>query len=164
MCERDGNTAHDISVRVSFCFTRCFPAQSWASWTLKSKDRQSVLTNLTESCPSHDQEFCKNLDEDDFNRLWGDFVSHQSPAELEQARSLVEAGRRPAGMKDATDPFAVPPALPAAVLSSRGIGSEADDCDMFPRLISFLREKKVSLRAGRRRGSWTMPFPQLLPQ
>ena len=52
--------------------------------------------------------------------------------------------RRP-GCESGVDPLVVPPALPAAVLSSRGIGSEADDCDMFTRLIEFLREKKVGV-------------------
>ena len=94
---------------------------------------------------SHAQEFCKNLDGDDFERLWGDFVRHQSPAKLELARMQRSTERRRPDSEGGVDPLVVPPALPTAVLSSRGIGSEADDCDMVTRLIEFLRENKVGI-------------------
>ena len=117
------------------------------------------------------QDYCRDLEGDVFEELWNGFVSNHDPATMAAAAAHVNGGRgRGSGAivggdtvsasAEAPSPSvaaALPFALPAAMLSARGIGSEADDRDMYPRLVAFLQEKKVGEGAGR--AARVVPFP-----
>ena len=110
---------------------------------LDSLQRQQPLP----PCPRQ-QTFCTDFENDIFQELWFEFVAHQCPSKRQAAaRKLGSPGSSPQPAACGGDPTsasaAAPFAVPAAVLSARGIGSEADDRDMHPRLVAYLREKKA---------------------
>lgn len=100
------------------------------------------------------QAFCTDFENDVFQELWYQFVVHQDPSKRQAAaRRLGSPGSSPQQQRQPTACGGAPTnaaaaaaalfALPAAVLSARGIGSEADDRDMHPRLVAYLRDKKA---------------------
>lgn len=104
------------------------------------------------------QAFCESFDEEVFEKLWHEFVMQQDPSKAPQPLyAAPTAAAPPASSAPGPSTQAAPaPAagataaassfgLPAAVLSARGIGSEADNGGMYDRLLHFLQSRKVCL-------------------
>ncbi|KAG1674969.1 hypothetical protein FOA52_014764 [Chlamydomonas sp. UWO 241] len=88
------------------------------------------------------QGFCAEFYNKEFEKLWHEFVAHQSPAAVAEANATATGTPSRAGGSGSGGGGQLQRlGLSAAVLSSRGIGGEADNIDMFGQLDLYLKAR-----------------------